>query len=237
MPSLGVQFPIAEKGGALDFLLAVEQAEGGGDPFRCAAQGAGKIFFTHDHAARRVLLLHVASILRNFLRQRLQILLLHSRSPLWVPVIIPAQGGHGSDGARDERRAAPVCGQPRGSACEWVHAEIVIGGLLLAKVTEVLGRRLLRTATPVAIGCSICFMPKNYKEERTALLVRCSTGEADLIREAARAERRTVSGYILNALLQRIAVRERTKKHFEETFGASPRDSVAKKSKAQSSGT
>lgn len=80
-------------------------------------------------------------------------------------------------------------------------------------------------------------MPKNYKEERTALLVRCSTGEADLIREAARAERRTVSGYILNALLQRIAVRERTKKHFEETFGASPRDSVAKKSKAQSSGT
>ena len=78
-------------------------------------------------------------------------------------------------------------------------------------------------------------MPKNYKEERTALLVRCSTREADLIREAARAERRTVSGYILNALLERIAVREKTKKHFEETFGRSPRNSD-KKSKAQSSG-
>ncbi len=42
------------------------------------------------------------------------------------------------------------------------------------------------------------------KDSRTKLLVRCSTEEAQLIREAAKAERRTVSGYILHTVLQRI---------------------------------
>jgi len=72
-------------------------------------------------------------------------------------------------------------------------------------------------------------------EARTALLIRCTSREADLIREAARSERRTVSGYVLNAVLQRIAVRDKTKKHFEETFGRHPRE-AARKAKAQSSG-
>jgi uncharacterized protein (DUF1778 family) len=40
---------------------------------------------------------------------------------------------------------------------------------------------------------------------RTALLVRCSDKEAEAIREAAHRERRTISGYILNAVLNRIA--------------------------------
>ena len=40
---------------------------------------------------------------------------------------------------------------------------------------------------------------------RTALLVRCSEEEAEAIREAARRERRTISGFILNAVLNRIA--------------------------------
>jgi uncharacterized protein (DUF1778 family) len=40
---------------------------------------------------------------------------------------------------------------------------------------------------------------------RTALLVRCSHEEAQLIRDAAKRERRNISGYILNAVLQRIA--------------------------------
>jgi uncharacterized protein (DUF1778 family) len=40
---------------------------------------------------------------------------------------------------------------------------------------------------------------------RTALLVRCSEAEAEAIREAAKRERRTISGYILNAVLNRIA--------------------------------
>ncbi len=43
------------------------------------------------------------------------------------------------------------------------------------------------------------------KNERTALLVRCSGEEAEAIRQAARRERRTISGFILNAVLNRIA--------------------------------
>jgi uncharacterized protein (DUF1778 family) len=39
---------------------------------------------------------------------------------------------------------------------------------------------------------------------RSALLVRCSREEADIIRQAAKRERRTVSGFILNAVLNRI---------------------------------
>jgi uncharacterized protein (DUF1778 family) len=42
-------------------------------------------------------------------------------------------------------------------------------------------------------------------KERTALLVRCSQEEAAMIREAAKHERRTISGFILNAVLNRIA--------------------------------
>lgn len=42
-------------------------------------------------------------------------------------------------------------------------------------------------------------------KERTALLVRCSAEEAIAIRDAARRERRTISGFILNAVLNRIA--------------------------------
>ena len=46
-------------------------------------------------------------------------------------------------------------------------------------------------------------------KERTALLVRCSEEEAAAIREAARRERRTISGFILNAVLNRIANQKR----------------------------
>jgi uncharacterized protein (DUF1778 family) len=46
-------------------------------------------------------------------------------------------------------------------------------------------------------------------KERTALLVRCSEEEATAIREAARRERRTISGFILNAVLNRIANQQR----------------------------
>jgi uncharacterized protein (DUF1778 family) len=41
-------------------------------------------------------------------------------------------------------------------------------------------------------------------KDRTALLVRCSEEEAEAIREAARRERRTISGFILNAVLNRM---------------------------------
>ena len=45
--------------------------------------------------------------------------------------------------------------------------------------------------------------------KRAALFVRCTDEEAERIRKAARAERRTVSGFVLNAVFNRIEMRER----------------------------
>ncbi len=45
--------------------------------------------------------------------------------------------------------------------------------------------------------------------KRTALLIRCSPEEAEKIRAAARKERRTLSGYIVNAVMSRIETREK----------------------------
>jgi len=42
---------------------------------------------------------------------------------------------------------------------------------------------------------------------RTAILVRCTQEEAEAIRKAAAMERRTLSGFILNAVMNRIATR------------------------------
>jgi hypothetical protein len=39
-------------------------------------------------------------------------------------------------------------------------------------------------------------------------LIRCSREEAEVIRKAAAAERRTISGYVLNAVYNRIQVRQ-----------------------------
>jgi len=47
------------------------------------------------------------------------------------------------------------------------------------------------------------------ESQRTAILVRCTEEDANRIRSAARRERRTLSGYILNAVLNRIESRER----------------------------
>ncbi len=47
------------------------------------------------------------------------------------------------------------------------------------------------------------------QQNRTALLIRCTREEAAKIRAAAQAERRTLSGYILNAVLNRIEAREK----------------------------
>ena len=45
--------------------------------------------------------------------------------------------------------------------------------------------------------------------DRTAMLIRCSREEAELIRAAAKHERRTVSGYVLHAVMNRIANKEK----------------------------
>jgi len=48
-------------------------------------------------------------------------------------------------------------------------------------------------------------MKNNGKQLRSALLIRCTVEEAHQIREAAERERRAVSGFVLNAVLNRIA--------------------------------
>ena len=50
------------------------------------------------------------------------------------------------------------------------------------------------------------------KNARTALLIRCQSAEAEKIRHAAKQERRTISGYVLHAVLQRLAVQEKVRR-------------------------
>jgi uncharacterized protein (DUF1778 family) len=47
--------------------------------------------------------------------------------------------------------------------------------------------------------------------DRTALLIRCSKEEAEKIRTAAKRERRTLSGYVLHAVLNRITNQEKSR--------------------------
>jgi uncharacterized protein (DUF1778 family) len=49
--------------------------------------------------------------------------------------------------------------------------------------------------------------------DRTALLIRCSREEAERIRAAAKRERRTVSGYVLNAVMSRLLSQEKVTLH------------------------
>lgn len=47
------------------------------------------------------------------------------------------------------------------------------------------------------------------KDRRTTLLIHCSQEEADRIREAAARERRTISAFVLNAVMSRFDVEDR----------------------------
>ncbi len=58
---------------------------------------------------------------------------------------------------------------------------------------------------------------------RTALLVRCSEEEAEAIREAAKRERRTISGFILNAVLNRIAHQKKIEQAWRKAGGGGAR--------------
>ena len=51
--------------------------------------------------------------------------------------------------------------------------------------------------------------PNVARVKKAALFVRCTEEEAEKIRRTAKAERRTVSGFVLNAVFNRIAMRER----------------------------
>jgi len=45
--------------------------------------------------------------------------------------------------------------------------------------------------------------------DKTALLIYCTKEEADQIRTAAKRERRTISGFVMNAVMNRFAVESR----------------------------
>lgn len=47
------------------------------------------------------------------------------------------------------------------------------------------------------------------RQSRTAILIHCSQEEANRIREAALRERRTISGFVLNAVMSRFEVEAR----------------------------
>jgi len=63
-------------------------------------------------------------------------------------------------------------------------------------------------------------------KERTALLVRCSDEEAEIIREAAKRERRTISGFILNSVLNRIANQKKLEDTWRKTGGKQARAAI-----------
>jgi uncharacterized protein (DUF1778 family) len=52
---------------------------------------------------------------------------------------------------------------------------------------------------------------------RTAILIRCTHDEAQIIREAARRERRTISAFVLNAVMTRVATQKRIAQNLQNT--------------------
>ena len=54
------------------------------------------------------------------------------------------------------------------------------------------------------------------------MLIYCTTDEAERIRAAAKRERRTISGFVINAVLSRLGYQDRIDNRLRE-FGAEPR--------------
>jgi hypothetical protein len=54
------------------------------------------------------------------------------------------------------------------------------------------------------------------QDKRAALLIRCSPAEAEMIRNAAKQERRPISGYVLNSVVRRIGFQKRTQEKLEQ---------------------
>lgn len=48
---------------------------------------------------------------------------------------------------------------------------------------------------------------RSNNKKKTAILLRCTQDEAEMIRRAATLERRTLSGFILNAVMNRLRAR------------------------------
>jgi uncharacterized protein (DUF1778 family) len=76
-------------------------------------------------------------------------------------------------------------------------------------------------------------MPSKAKQlsSRTALLIHCSRSEAKQIRDGARKERRTISGFVLNAVLSRFEIEERLEERrqsYREAMAAAKRANLVK---------
>ncbi len=52
-------------------------------------------------------------------------------------------------------------------------------------------------------------LPENDSHSRTALLIYCTREEAEQIRKAAKRERRTISGFVINTVMNRFAIESR----------------------------
>jgi hypothetical protein len=57
---------------------------------------------------------------------------------------------------------------------------------------------------------------------RTALLIHCSAEEAERIRAAAKRERRTISGYVINAVLSRLEYQSHVEKRLDRSLREAP---------------
>jgi rubrerythrin len=68
---------------------------------------------------------------------------------------------------------------------------------------------------PISMGIAL-------PSDRTTILIHCSQEEAARIRAAAAQERRTISGYVINAVMSRIEVRERALANFEKKLRGEP---------------
>jgi len=64
----------------------------------------------------------------------------------------------------------------------------------------------------------------NGKEPRTALLIRCTEEEANAIRETAKQQRRTVSSFVIRAVMNRVSVQRAggAVQKRERFFGSAP---------------
>jgi len=62
-------------------------------------------------------------------------------------------------------------------------------------------------------------MPKDpaKQRKRLAFLIYCSPEEAEQIRRAAKRERRTITGFFMNAVMARFATEERIKQRKEQS--------------------
>ena len=75
-------------------------------------------------------------------------------------------------------------------------------------------------------------MASTKASDRTALLIYCTREEASKIKLAAQRERRTISGFVMNAVMTRFAVEGRLHERKELILGHD-RDTVLRQARAE----